>query len=619
GAPGEDGGSGMVHVFAPWRQRLSSPFVTQLAVDCENDPVYSVKPFDEICIASTTKTMTALIACERSQLPPGDPKYVSLDQEYTVPNWIRDNVGGSLYGFRTQERMTLRDLLSACIYPSGNDAAYAIADLLTGADNDWSGYSTTCAEFVTEMNFRALQLGMTRTVFTNPAGLDIDNHHSTAWDMAILGRAAMSNPLMASIVGSTGAVIYSHWQLPDDGPFVGGSTALSYGFLQKLKARSSAFDGVKPGRTPCADVTGVFSAKSEIGRTAIASAFGYDANLPRAGYYDEAAALMNLGLEECGSPIVIHPGAYESPWGLGDLLTSEGSYMGGGSAFDDWNPDSPYALVDLFRTTGEGTTMADFEIERFSDAYFDPSEIQTFGIAPFDSHEEIVFTNQGVTNAHFLVHLSYGGDYDFNLPAGNHAIIPCVREPDSSFWFTVTNRSGGGAAIPMNLGITEPYGFELTSLPVQSGPVFRARIERPNGILSDGFRLLVAGLDPVPGRTLYASVHDEGAVVDVDSPQPQLGTGAPKATLLSVLPNPFADRVTLDFQLETAGDVALRFFDAQGREVRSIAASRIPAGRWSGVWDGRDERAQVLPRGVYFYQLSLAGHPEVSGRVHLVR
>jgi hypothetical protein len=142
GRPWRDGAAGMVHVIAPWRQNLPAS-IARLAPTASN-PVFSVKPFDEVCIASTTKAMTALIACERTQLPTSDPKYVSLDAYYTVPDWIRNNVGGSLYMFKKSERLQLRDLLYACIFPSGNDAAYAIADMLTGGNNPWLGYDSTC-------------------------------------------------------------------------------------------------------------------------------------------------------------------------------------------------------------------------------------------------------------------------------------------------------------------------------------------------------------------------------------------------------------------------------------------------------------------------------------------
>src|SRR5690606_6699926 len=135
-------------------------------------------------------------------LPVGDPRRVPLNTTYQVPDWIRTHIGGSLYVFGDEQRLTLEDLLYCCLFPSGNDAAYAIADLLTGSDNQWGGqYDNTVQDFVDEMNDRAAALGMTRTHFTNPAGVDKGGPYSCAADMARLARAAMANNLFATVCG----------------------------------------------------------------------------------------------------------------------------------------------------------------------------------------------------------------------------------------------------------------------------------------------------------------------------------------------------------------------------------------------------------------------------------
>ncbi len=153
GAPGEDSNTGQVVIVAPWRQTPYAGFRNGIAIDCEGNWIYAQKPFDEVQIASTTKIMTVFLACERMALPTNDPNYVSPNASYTVPDWIRENIGGSRYEFAYSSVSTSWDLLYCCIFPSGNDAAYAIADLLTGSNNIWTGaYDTTCPLFVAEMN-----------------------------------------------------------------------------------------------------------------------------------------------------------------------------------------------------------------------------------------------------------------------------------------------------------------------------------------------------------------------------------------------------------------------------------------------------------------------------------
>ena len=56
--------------------------------------------------------------------------------------------------------------------------------------------------FVAEMNRRAASLGMNNTHFVTPSGLDAEEHYSTAYDMALLARAALQNPLFAGIAAS---------------------------------------------------------------------------------------------------------------------------------------------------------------------------------------------------------------------------------------------------------------------------------------------------------------------------------------------------------------------------------------------------------------------------------
>src|SRR5207247_447447 len=159
---------GMVHIIAPWRQAFGLTSKRSGAWDCEGNAVFTQKPFDKITVASTTKILTLLIACERSQLPPGDPKYVSLGTIYTVPQWIIDKIGGSLVPLVSGEQMSFQNLMYTMMMVSGNDAAHAIADRLgSGAD-----YTARVSDFINQMNARAALIGMTHSHFSSPNGFD---------------------------------------------------------------------------------------------------------------------------------------------------------------------------------------------------------------------------------------------------------------------------------------------------------------------------------------------------------------------------------------------------------------------------------------------------------------
>lgn len=132
-------------------------------------------------IASTTKIMTALIAAEH--LNPNREVIIS-------PAWTR--VEGSSMYLRPGESYTVRDLLYGLMLSSGNDAAMALACTV----------SETADEFAKRMNEKAQELGMENTHFTNPHGLDAEDHYSCAADLSILMAAAMKNPLFSQITSS---------------------------------------------------------------------------------------------------------------------------------------------------------------------------------------------------------------------------------------------------------------------------------------------------------------------------------------------------------------------------------------------------------------------------------
>lgn len=123
-------------------------------------------------MASTTKIMTGLLACESGK----------LDTFFTVPE-AAILVEGSSIGLVANEKLTLRDLTYGLLLESGNDAANVIAYLLGGSIQG----------FAEMMNKRATELGLTNTHFDNPSGLDGKTHYTTALDLARLGAVAMKN------------------------------------------------------------------------------------------------------------------------------------------------------------------------------------------------------------------------------------------------------------------------------------------------------------------------------------------------------------------------------------------------------------------------------------------
>ena len=130
-------------------------------------------------LASTTKLMTALVALDEESL---DTVYTAIDYGGSAAETRVGLVGG--------EKMTLADLVRAMMLPSANDAAQTIA--VRGAG--------TKAKFVSQMNAKAKELGLTRTHFTNSIGLDAPTHRTTAIELAKIGVAAHNNPFIRRTV-----------------------------------------------------------------------------------------------------------------------------------------------------------------------------------------------------------------------------------------------------------------------------------------------------------------------------------------------------------------------------------------------------------------------------------
>jgi D-alanyl-D-alanine carboxypeptidase (penicillin-binding protein 5/6) len=182
-----------------------------IVVDARDGTVlFSRRPDAERSVASTTKLMTALLALERAE----------LDEVFTAPEYVAAPAESRI-NLREGERMTVADLLEALLLESANDAAVALAENISG----------TREAFVQEMNDRAAELGLERTSYANPIGLDEPGNHSSARDLATLTRTLLGIREFARIVdlpqaelesGARPRVVVNRNDLIADHPWVSG-------------------------------------------------------------------------------------------------------------------------------------------------------------------------------------------------------------------------------------------------------------------------------------------------------------------------------------------------------------------------------------------------------------
>ena len=125
--------------------------------------------------------MTSLLALE----------YAQPDKEIVVTEEMV-SVEGTSMGLVAGDSVSMRELVYGMLLQSGNDAANTVATVIGG----------NAEGFAKLMNERAKKIGMTRTFFVTPSGLDGEGHGSSAYDMALLAREALKNDIFREICSS---------------------------------------------------------------------------------------------------------------------------------------------------------------------------------------------------------------------------------------------------------------------------------------------------------------------------------------------------------------------------------------------------------------------------------
>lgn len=136
-------------------------------------------PSEILPMASTTKIMTAIVAIEN-----GDLSSTVTASAYAA------STEGSRMELRQGDQLTLYDMIVALLFVSANDGATAIAEHISGDEVAYAALMTQ----------KAKEIGCTDTSFTNAHGLDAENHHTTAHDLAKIASYAIKNKVFYDIV-----------------------------------------------------------------------------------------------------------------------------------------------------------------------------------------------------------------------------------------------------------------------------------------------------------------------------------------------------------------------------------------------------------------------------------
>lgn len=148
--------------------------------------IYQKNIHEKLMPASMTKMIGMLIVIEN--IENGNLKW----EEIITASAHASSMGGSQIYLKAGEKMSVRDLFKGIAIASGNDATVALAERIAGTEE----------LFVEMMNKKANELGLKNTVFKNSTGLDVANHYSTAYDMAIIASELVKHDEVLEYTGT---------------------------------------------------------------------------------------------------------------------------------------------------------------------------------------------------------------------------------------------------------------------------------------------------------------------------------------------------------------------------------------------------------------------------------
>ena len=281
--------------------------------------------------ASITKVLTSLIVLD----------HCSLDETVTFSENAVYNVesNSSSAGYDTGDTASVKDCLYALLLKSANEAANALAEHVAGSAD----------AFAVLMNEKAAELGCQDSHFANPSGLNNEEHYVSAYDMALITRAAFENPTFAKIVETTYYKLPPNQKNPEGQGISPGNKLIKKNWPQYY--RPDVLGG-KTGYTSIALNTLVNGARQ--GDTTLITVILHSNNTQ----YEDTSRLLDFGFNNFQSVKIADYDRTFSNIGK-DLKIADVSTAGGESLSLD--PDSRVVLPKT-ADFSETTTSFDYEI-----------------------------------------------------------------------------------------------------------------------------------------------------------------------------------------------------------------------------------------------------------------
>jgi|TARA_B110000259_G_scaffold96981_1_gene112110 D-alanyl-D-alanine carboxypeptidase (penicillin-binding protein 5/6) len=243
---------------------------TAILIDYHTDKVlFELQPDHSIHPASMTKIMTAIVAFDLLV-----KEKIQLDDKVTISEkaWRMSQAGYSSMFIMINDEISVENLLKGIIIASGNDACVALAEGIAGTEEN----------FVSLMNDKAQEIGMTSSNFANSSGINNPDNYSTVRDIALMSKYLIKNyPSYYEYFKETKFT----WERT-------GGNPITQGNRNTLLYKNIGVDGIKTGHL----VVEEYSLASSImknTRRLIAVGSGFKTNLTRAS---QSRKLLTWGL-----------------------------------------------------------------------------------------------------------------------------------------------------------------------------------------------------------------------------------------------------------------------------------------------------------------------------------
>jgi len=263
----------IIFIFLPINVLLANPNIqarTAILIDYQTGKIlYELQPDHSIHPASMTKIMTTIVVFDLLT-----EEKISLNDKVSISEkaWRMSQAGYSSMFIMINDEISIENLLKGIIIASGNDACVALAEGVAGTEEN----------FVSLMNEKAKEIGMTSTNFANSSGINNPDNYSTVRDIALMSRYLIKNyPYYYEYFKETKFT----WDRT-------GGDPITQGNRNTLLYKNIGVDGIKTGHLAVEQYSLASSIKKKT-RRLIAVGSGFKTNALRAS---QSRKLLSWGL-----------------------------------------------------------------------------------------------------------------------------------------------------------------------------------------------------------------------------------------------------------------------------------------------------------------------------------